>query len=298
MSRGVVLIVHDNGVIEYHRMALVCAWFIKWHMDVQVCLMGDKGTLIRARDLPSSEYVFDDMIHLQPDPNKDRCYVSKDGEVKKEGMFLNKSRPSVYELSPFDETLLIDLDYLIMNDGLNQVWGSDAPIRINSIIDNIAFVDKPEERRLHQLSIPLYWATVIYFRKSPEAQAFFEGMEYIRNNYDHYGRLYRFTTHLYRNDYAASIMVHLLNGSTGENGIKWPVQTLPEPELMFAWDNQPLLKLDTTRAWFVGHYMNGPGRYVPGLIKDRSVHVMNKQSLIDVGTHWLKDQHGFGFGYV
>ena len=44
----------------------------------------------------------------------------------------------MYELSPYDETLVIDGDYFIMNDVLDQVWGSENDFMINCQYRDVA----------------------------------------------------------------------------------------------------------------------------------------------------------------
>ena len=65
--------------------------------------------------------------------------------------------------------------------------------------------------------MPLWWATVMMFRRSNTAQYIFDSMNMIRANWRHYKDLYHIAGSLYRNDYALSIAVHELNQETSKN---------------------------------------------------------------------------------
>ena len=51
---------------------------------------------------------------------------------------MNKSRGDVYSLSPYDENLVIDCDYFVMSNTLDQVWGSESDFMINCQYRDIA----------------------------------------------------------------------------------------------------------------------------------------------------------------
>lgn len=292
MSRGILLFAHDNQLFPYHRLAVACAWFIRRNMPgVEICVAGDEITIDRIRELRHANALFDHYRTTHVERNALRNYYSFAQKNELGGTsaeFLNKSRSCAYELSPFDETLLIDLDYLVMNDQLNSVWGSDAPILINSKVVNVC--GYPEDHRIHPAGIPQYWATVMYFQKSPEAKVFFDGMEHVKTNYEHFSRLYRFSSHLFRNDHAVSIVAHLMNGGVGENAIQWPVRSLPDPNLIFAWGYQPILRIEQDRAWFAGVTKGNARDFCPSYVKGQSVHAMEKASLVRVVIPWVEKQ--------
>ena len=71
-----------------------------------------------------------------------------------------------------------------------------------------SFID---DKLLHWSSIPMLWATVLYFTKGETAKAFFDLMKMIQENYMYYYNLYNFKKGPYRNDYAISIAYNLLS---------------------------------------------------------------------------------------
>lgn len=297
-SRGVLLFAHNNGSVRYDLLAFTCSWFVKKHLDVPVVLVTDDETLQHFHEDEThrfhghEEWLIDDLILHSRDgmENGDRHHEPLNGGPKAPSMFLNKSRPDAYEITPFDETLLIDTDYILMNDRFSTVWGSDCPIRLNRHFHNVAHTVAAEKYRINEMTIPQYWATVMYFRKSPEAEAFFRLVQKIKMENNYYARVYRYASGLYRNDHAVSIAAHMMNGGGGENTPQWPVQSLPDPSLLFAWGDQPARKIDDDRIWFDGRASGDPKLYCPALVKGRSVHVMNKTSVLLNITKWVEDQ--------
>jgi hypothetical protein len=62
--------------------------------------------------------------------------------------------------------------------------------------------------------MPMWWATVMMFRKSNMAQYIFDCMSMIRANWRHYKDLYHIPGPTYRNDYALSIALGIVSGHT------------------------------------------------------------------------------------
>ena len=136
--------------------------------------------------------------------------------------FKNMGRSEVYDLSPYDETLVIDADYFIMNDILDQVWDSENDVMINCKYRDVSGRHKENIEYLDNFSIPMYWATVFYFKKSDFAKNLFTLISHIKYNYKYYYYLYNCSGNLFRNDFAFSMALHILNGS-----VAFDVPSLP-----------------------------------------------------------------------
>jgi hypothetical protein len=73
----------------------------------------------------------------------------------------------------------------------------------------------------------MWWATVVMFRRSPQAKMIFGCMEMVRNNWNHYCALYGIVRSTYRNDFALSIALGIVNGHTLDHaGIPWSLATV------------------------------------------------------------------------
>ena len=71
--------------------------------------------------------------------------------------FYNENRSTVYDISPYDETLIIDVDYLVMSDSLTQVWGHKNDFMINYDVQDIQSTRKSGKERLQNYGITMYW---------------------------------------------------------------------------------------------------------------------------------------------
>lgn len=121
----------------------------------------------------------------------------------------NFDRYSVYELSPYDETLVIDADYLILENNLVKIFECDWDYLLQR---NSYALTQEWPNSMGPNSLPFVWATVFAFRKTPKAKLFFELVGRIQNNYWHYIKLFNIRERNYRNDYAFAIADYIING--------------------------------------------------------------------------------------
>lgn len=286
MSKGVVLVAINNDKIDYLKMAYLCALFIRKNLgDVKISIITDDY----SRGWYYKEYkekydklldkiiiidnVQDDNISRNVRVYRDTNYYSVSSN------FNNKSRSDAFDLSPYDETLLIDTDYLVMSDLLNKVWDNSEDILINSAANNL--IHEPlmgPEFRLNDYGIRMYWATIIYFKKTERAKLLFEFVKHIKEHWDYYKLVYEFPGGLFRNDYAFSIAIHVLNGFLENDEIK----SLPNKSILTLLDKDQIYKIinkneikvfvnDTKENW----------KFYVSKIKNIDVHCMNKLSLMN-----------------
>ena len=191
--------------------------------------------------------------------------------------FHNIDRYLAYKLSPYDETILLDSDYLIMSDSLNQCWNSKHDIMINSESIEINTARKTLPRYISEFSIKMYWATVVYFKKSTEAEQLFSFIEHISKNYKFYEEAYLLPKGTFRNDFAFSIAIHMLNGFKENDTF---VKELPIPFLFKTYDNDDIYKVNGLNdiTFYVDQLEKG-GNYILTRVKDIDLHVMNKYSI-------------------
>lgn len=200
MSRGIVIFAYVNGPIDYFYIADIAAGLAKRHLDLPVTLITNVAR--------QPKYADNIIITETPETRDYRTF----GDLKTE--WLNGNRASVYNLTPYDQTLMIDADYFIMNNQLMKLFNTDLEFAcydtVCDITGNLAF--DQAHNRLANTSIPMLWATVVYFTKCELSESVFAFMDTIRQNWDFYSTLYGFTATLYRNDYALSIALQALTG--------------------------------------------------------------------------------------
>ena len=185
-SRGVVLFAFNTKSIDYERIAQQAARLIAHNLGLPVTIITDADV----------DNVFKNHKNLdQPE-------------------WRNGDRWRAYELSPYEETLLIDSDYLMLDDYRLQ--------HHNEMINEV------NDFRMGIMGLPYVWATAILFRKTSRAKQLFDLVARIQRNYSYYRQLYHIAESNFRNDYAFAIANNLLNGydlSIGTS-VPWTMLTI------------------------------------------------------------------------
>lgn len=206
MSKGIVMFAY-NSAYDYVDMARTSAALAKRHLGLPVTLITDQEV-----EYPEFDTV---IIHKRTDPEQLRML---DGEPKP---WHNQARPSVYSLTPYEQTLLIDADYFIMNSRLKHLFDTDLDFACYNTANDITGMVELQSN-IGNTSIPMQWATVVYFTKSELAEAVFDFMAYIKKNYEFYSLMYNFRPDKYRNDFALSIAIQTLTGYNTGNFAQIP----------------------------------------------------------------------------
>ena len=240
MSRGIIVFAQNNGYVNYAKQACACAGYVRKHLSLydEICLVTNTETLESEKKL-IDEY-FDNVIvsdTFQPDNVRLFKDTTRDTEY---ASFRNMGRSDVYELSPYDETLVIDSDYFIMNNVLDQVWNSANDVMINCKYRDVSERHKDNITYLDNFSVPMYWATVFYFKKSDFAENLFTIISHIKYNYKYYYYLYNCSCNLFRNDFAFSMALHILNGS-----VAFDVPSLPIDYLNNSFDLDDIYRVNS-----------------------------------------------------
>lgn len=201
MSKGVLIYAY-NGAYDYVEIARVSAALAKKHLKLPV-------TLVTDRKVNYPEF---DTVIVQSN-NEPLQLKYTDGKLQP---WHNQNRFTAYSVTPYEQTLLIDADYFIMNNRLASLF--DTNIEFSCYGDaNDVTNRKTLEKTIGHNSIPMQWATVIYFTKSSLANGVFDFIEYIKNHYEFYSLMYNFRADKFRNDYALSIALQTLTGYSSNN---------------------------------------------------------------------------------
>ena len=275
MMHGVLMIAHDNGLFDYGTMTYIAACMVRYHLDnPPICLITDERTWESLlQKYPMAEVAFLEPIFVEQPEAKDniRKFRTEDG-IKSE-KYLNFTRLRAYELSPFNETLMIDSDVLVLDDRLKLCWGSKNEMMINKNVGKLRnpYSVKPCSYRMNDFSLNVLWATITYFKRTKRVENFFELAQHIMKNFSYYGMLYKFPVGLYRNDYAFTVAAHMMSGYVG-GGYEF-VQPLPVPYTTFAWEDDKLMDVEKGKALF-----STKGDFP--VVTRNTVHCMNKMSML------------------
>lgn len=193
MKKGALLFAFNNNSTDYYAMAVKTAKRINYFLDLPVSLVTDSNSITE------SDYTFDKVFLVDPDKSN----------IKNKSIWINKGRYQAFELSPYEETLLLDTDYLVNSNLLNLDYNYTdflCPNKTNFILNDMGL------EYVSATSFPTLWATIIMFKKTKTTKHLFDCMRMVQDNYNHYIDLYNIATSLYRNDYALAIAHRLING--------------------------------------------------------------------------------------
>jgi hypothetical protein len=277
MTRGALIFAHNNRNIDYAYMAMVSAQLAKKNLGIPVSLVTDPSTMEWVKTSNNYEQLvstFDKIIEVER-PITDNMRRLHDGVHFKNIPFVNANRASVYELTPYDQTLLMDSDFLIFSNRLNSYWDVDAEVMIaKNMLDiydqkRLGYHDK----YVSDTGVHLYWATTVMFKKTPYSKMFFELVDIIRQNYQYYADLFRFDTTQYRNDISFSVAKHILDGfETNTNESLPPILTVLDKDILHS--------VDSTGKLTILASPNSDNNYYAAAVRGLDIHIMNKQSII------------------
>lgn len=265
MTRGAILFAFNNPKYNYYGMAEYTAKRINHFLDMPVTIVTDTNSIPKK-----SKYKFDKVITVDPDKNNVRDYQ----------VWINKGRYQAYQLSPYDETILLDVDYMVNSDRLNKTFDICEDFCCH---DNTAFYMNPNAAQevLSSYSYKTLWATVVTFRKTKRAKQIFECLEMVQKNYDHYADIHNFVAGVYRNDYALTLALRIANGHTILPGdiIPWNLLHVGKNTSIHANNNKPY---NTEYTIFYDNWMKGKIKKEYIVIKDTDFHTLNKDIFVEL----------------
>jgi hypothetical protein len=162
-----------------------------------------------------------------------------------------------------------------MNNILDQVWDSDNDVMINCKYRDVSERHKENIEYIDNFSIPMYWATVVYFKKSEFAENLFTLISHIKYNYKYYYYLYNCSGNLFRNDFAFSMALHILNGS-----VAFDVPSLPIDYLNNSFDLDDIFRVNSHNDIIM--YCADAERVTNHLLSrftNMDLHIMNKKAI-------------------
>lgn len=260
MSRGVILFAFNSPKYNYYDMAHVTARRVKHFLGLPTTLVTDEDSVPDDYE----EHGWDNIIRVTPDKDNFRDW----------GLWINKGRYMAYELSPYDETLLLDVDYIVNSDKLLSIFDFYDDFCCHNRTEYLMQFGAPQEL-LSAYSYETLWATVVAFKKTERAKQIFEALEMVQKNYEHYGDIHSFIGGIYRNDYALTLALKIVNGHSDNKRdyIPWnlvhvgkntQIEKANEDEL----DTEFVVKFDNwKRGKIKKEYIN---------VKDMDFHLMNK----------------------
>jgi len=275
MTRGCLIFAHNNRDVDYAKLALLSGSLAKKNLGLPVSLITDESTISWMKEskiFSNVENTFDKLILVER-PNTENKRILHDGTDKKIIPFINSTRADAYNLSPYDQTLLLDSDFLIFSDRLNQYWDVESSVKVSYAANDINSKDRLgyHDKYVSDTGIKLFWATTVMFNKDENSKLFFDLVDTVKTNYSYFADLYMFNPTQYRNDISFSIAQHIMSGF--ETDI---ITSLPP--LLTTIDKDILESVDQNKLTFL--IAAESNSYVAAAIKDTDIHIMNKQSIL------------------
>jgi hypothetical protein len=203
MTTGVLIFAYNNEHIDYLAMANWSAKNIRRHLDLPVAI-------VTNCDVPA-EYKFEQIIFAETKS----IYQRKFADIEENVTWYNGNRVDAYELSPWGHTLVLDADFVVASSELKKVLSIKKNFIAHKTAYDVVNQDNFDElNNFGNFNMPMWWATIMMFHRSEETKLIFESMSMIRDNWEHYKNLYKILRSPYRNDFALSIALGIVNGHT------------------------------------------------------------------------------------
>ena len=268
-SRGVVVFAFNTSV-DYVGIADYSSRLIAQNLKLPITLITDLDA--------TPTFNYDQVIRITADKTANTRITIGYVQVP----WRNFGRYLAYELSPYDETILLDTDYLVFDDSLLKLFSTDFDYKLmhNNTTNNGLSTDV-----MGETGLPFIWATVVLFRKTERAKMLFDLVGRVQRNYNYYRSLYNISKGNFRNDFAFTIANNMLSGYSlnEEHGIPWSMFSVyHDIESIVPFGN--FLKIN---------HVKGPTDKWPltTVVADQNLHILDKNYLVTDSFKQLVDQH-------
>ena len=202
MTTGALIFAINNEEIDYLRMAAWSAENIHRHLDIPVCVVTDAST--------RGMKMFDRTIEVERYEHHSQRYFE---DIGRSVSWYNHNRCDAYLFTPWDQTLVLDADYVVASDQLRMLLDSGNDFLCHRwAYDVTGRSDFSDLNYFGRHNMQMWWATVMMFRKTSRTAQIFDIMNMIKFNWQHYRDLYGIPRSNYRNDHALTIALNIING--------------------------------------------------------------------------------------
>lgn len=285
MTKGALIFAHNSRNVDYALLSLISGSLAKKNLGIPVSLATDESTIKwmnESRIIDQAKNTFDQIIVVDR-PKTDNTRKLNDGLESQIVPFVNTNRASAWDVTPYDRTLLLDSDFLIFSDRLNEYWDLDEDILISETVNDIYDQKRMGylDRYISETGIHMFWATTVMFTKNERSKSFFDTVGFVRDNYQYYADLFRFSSRQYRNDIAFSVAKHILNGFETDKALSLPpILTTIDKDILHSIDDNGKLTFLITPT--------NDSNYCTAAINGQDLHIMNKQSIIRNAESFFK----------
>ena len=245
MSKGILLFCFDTEHTRYHKILERCVRLVKKNISKNITVVTEFDTFSKMSPMGFIDYKF-----IEPELGN-----NLNGKSWK-----NVDRHMAYELSPYDTTLVMDIDYFCFTDNLAQMFDTDHEFLVPDTAYDLTGRNSFDQRRWSM--IPMVWATVLLFKKNDKVRKIFDTVKYIKEHYSYFTEMYRIYSTNLRNDYLFAMALQQSNGFVGYEKMPFALPTLPL-------DCEVIEITDEGIAWKYNDQIS--------YVQDQDVHVLNKE---------------------
>jgi len=286
-TKGVLVYARNNSQVDYVKQACFLAERAKKYLDLPTSIVTDSISYLE-HEYPAYKEVFDCVIPVvwKEENQSDQSVLSKfeqhslktyhDGSlIAKKLDWKNELRSTAFDASPYDDTLLLDSDIVISNGKWKECFDQAHDFLIYKDSVDLLDLDRGNTfEKVSDTSVDFYWASAVFFRKTPNNEIFFDLIKHIQENWHHYCSIFQINTPYFRNDYAFSIAIHIMNGyQTGDF-----TQSMPGT-LYFTTDKSILWNINDEKLTILLEKPKYTGEYTALAVENLNLHCMNKFSL-------------------
>ena len=245
MKQGVLLFCFDTEHTRYHKILERCVRLVKKNISKNITVVTNFDTFRKMSPMGFIEYKL-----IEPEL----------GNTLNGKAWNNIDRHMAYELSPYDTTLVMDIDYFCFSDNLKNLFNTEYDFLVPDTAHDLSGRNSFNQRRWSM--IPMVWATVLLFKKNDKVRKIFDTVKYIKKNYSYFTEMYRIYSKNLRNDYLFAMALQQINGFVGYEKMPFALPTLP-PDCKVVEIN------DKGLAWRYNDQIS--------YVEDQDVHVLNKE---------------------
>ena len=247
-SRGVVLFAFNTDT-NYVAIADQTSRLITYNLNLPITLVTDLDS--------EPKFAYDKIVRIEQQAGEN--FINNDTTKQ----WKNFGRYLAYKFSPYDETLLLDTDYVVFDNSLLKLFATEFDYKL---MHHNRTPAGPSYEIMGETSLPFVWATLVLFRKTERAKTFFNLVGRIQRNYSYYRNLYNVRERNFRNDYAFAIANNILSGYSlnEDQGIPWTMFTV----------EKKIEKIMLTDNFIQVHHED-----TATLVPYQNIHVMDKEYL-------------------
>ena len=245
MKQGVLLFCFDTEHTRYHKILERCVRLVKKNISKNITVVTNFDTFRKMSPMGFIEYNL-----IEPEL----------GNTLNGKAWNNIDRHMAYELSPYDTTLVMDIDYFCFSDNLKNLFNTEYDFLVPDTAHDLSGRNSFNQRRWSM--IPMVWATVLLFKKNDKVRKIFDTVKYIKKNYSYFTEMYRIYSKNLRNDYLFAMALQQINGFVGYEKMPFALPTLPPGCKVVEINDKGL-------AWRYNDQIS--------YVEDQDVHVLNKE---------------------